>query len=137
MATVRIPSHTIESIIDVAKDVTDEYVIPTIPPELVAAILRTHSGGGGGGGGGEDESPAEEELNERFYVDETNMVERRFLKEATDTFESARDVDPFASSDLFENPLECALAHPDLKPLMTTLATKQFLSGSTGERTVK
>ena len=122
MATVRIPSHTIESIASVAKEVTDEYVIPSIPPELVAAILRTQG----------ELGTEEEELNERFYVDETNMTERRFLKEATEKFESDRDIDPFASSDLFETLLECALAHPALKTIMASLATTQFLSGGSG-----
>lgn len=121
MATVRIPSHTIGSLVTAAKPVTDEYVIPMVPPELVSAILRSH--------GGSDPVAEDEEANERFYVDETNMVERRFLKEATDKFETDRDVDPFASADLFGTLLECALAHPVLKPMMSSLATSQFLSG--------
>jgi len=126
MAIARIPSHTIESIVDVAKEVTDAYVIPTPPLELVTAILRVQERA-------ENIPEEEEERNERFYIDETNMVERRFLKEATDTFESTRDVDAFASSDLFENLLECALAHPTLKTLMSSIATKQFLSGGSGD----
>ena len=123
MATSRIPSHTIQSIVKASNELLDGYVIPTIPPELVMPILRNQTG--------TDEESKDDDTNERFYVDETDMIERRFLKDATEKFESDRDIDPFASSDLFGTLLECALAHPVLKKLMTTLATKQFLTGGT------
>ena len=123
MATSRIPSHTIDSIVTAAKEVPSAYKIPNVPSELISAIFRNYEG---------SDVEEDDDTNERFYVDETNMVERRFLKEATDMFETARDVDPFASSSLFENLLDCALAHPSLKPMVTSLTTKQFLSGGDG-----
>jgi hypothetical protein len=124
MSTARTPSHTIQSIAKEAKEVTPEYVIPIIPYELVAPMIRNQSD--------VDEESKEDETNERFYIDETDMIERRFLKDATEKFESDRDIDLFAGSDLFESLLDCALAHPVLKSTMSSLATTRFLSGGNG-----
>jgi hypothetical protein len=119
MTSLRIPSHTIDSIVTAAKEIPSAYKIPNVPPELLSAIFRNYEGS----------DVEDDDTNERFYVDETNMVERRFLKEATDMFETARDIDPFASSSLFKNLLDCALAHPSLKSMVSSLTTQQFLSG--------
>lgn len=114
----RIPSHTIASISAAAQILSKDYKIPSIPRALVSPILRKT-----------DTDTTPEETNERFYVDETNMVERRFLKDATEEFEPERDVDVFAKSDLHSSMLECALAHPSLKDVVSTIATSQFLTG--------
>jgi hypothetical protein len=122
--TGKIPAHTISNIVKASCVISDKYDIPKVPQELMSAIIRNQS----------EVSSVEEEkddTNERFYVDETNMIERRFLKNATDTFEPERDIDIFAGSDLFESLLECALVHPSLKSIMSEFTTKNFLSSGT------
>lgn len=117
----RIPSHTLASIVAAANEITDEYNLPVVPQELLAAIFRIQRD--------IKESTTDDD---KFYIDETNMVERRFLKDATDTFEQDRDVDPFANAALYPNLLECTLAHPVLQPFIRNIATQSFLNGTSG-----
>lgn len=122
-ATHRIPSHTVANIAAAAKhlDTTGKTYIADVPEALLSpmmVIAKLH-----------EDADEKEPANERFYVDETNMVERRFMKGSTEEFESNRDVDPFAESSLYETTTECVLAHPDITTATSSLATKAFLDG--------
>lgn len=69
------------------------------------------------------------EINQRFYVDETNMIERRFLADDTSKFKDKRDSDPFATSVLHDNILDCVWDCLNIQDNLRSLREKMFLNG--------
>jgi len=126
MATNRIPSHKVADIVAAATrsiGKVSDGILVKIPRHLLSPIMR------------ESERAAEPETNDRFYVDETNMTERRFLQDATTEFETIRDIDPFAGAHLHPLLVDCMLAHPMIQSTMSTIQTSRFLSGNQGSTT--
>jgi hypothetical protein len=69
------------------------------------------------------------ETNQRFYVDETNMIERRFLADDTSKFKEKRDVDPFATSVLHDSILDCVWEYLNIEKDLKVLRQEIFLNG--------
>jgi hypothetical protein len=84
---------------------------------------------------GEEESKYDEteiireKEKEKFYIDETNMIERRFLPQDTRTFESVRTVDLFASSCLCQTALDCLRNVMNVDSLIKDVVRQHFLKG--------
>lgn len=129
----RIPSHSLSDIANEAAKipVTDEVygLLPHIPDALLLPLIRiAHTVPEDTPENDSNEEPSRVP-NERFYVDETNMVEKKFLRDATEIFETARDTDPFADADLRETAWECLLSHPVVEPLLREWTKENVLSG--------
>jgi hypothetical protein len=74
---------------------------------------------------------SEQVENKRYYVSDTELIERRFLKDATETFD--RDTDPFANAILYKSALECVNALLGIDTVYSELSSQKFLDhGSTG-----
>lgn len=63
--------------------------------------------------------------NQRYYVSDTDLIERRFLKDATESFD--RDVDPFAECSLFEDPLQCIYHLLGVEKKIRELSIKSYM----------
>lgn len=70
----------------------------------------------------------EEAENKRYYVSDTELIERRFLKDATESFE--RTVDPFAESKLYTTCMDAVYDIAGLKEIHDKLVQKHFLEGT-------
>lgn len=70
----------------------------------------------------------EEAENKRYYVSDTELIERRFLKDATESFE--RTVDPFAESKLYTTCMDVVYDIAGLKEINDKLVQKHFLEGT-------
>lgn len=75
------------------------------------------------------------EVNQRFYVDETNMTERRFLAQDTSKFKEKRDVDPFATSVLHDTILDCVWEYLNIEDNLKSLRQEIFLNGVKNKET--
>lgn len=80
-------------------------------------------------GGVREADREKEKEKEKFYIDETNMIERRFLPQDTRTFESVRTVDLFASSCLCETAVDCLRNVAGVDALISAPMRQQFLRG--------
>ena len=69
--------------------------------------------------------------NKRYYVSDTDLIERRFLKDATESFD--RDTDPFGESKLFATPLDCVFNIFGIDVLTARLMNESFLTGGSAE----
>ena len=69
--------------------------------------------------------------NKRYYVSDTELIERRFLKDATEEFDKDKDVDPFGESDLHDNVYDCALCSLGIEDKVKKLGQEKFMSGNT------
>jgi hypothetical protein len=74
-------------------------------------------------------SREKEKEKEKFYIDETNMIERRFLPQDTRTFENVRTVDLFASSYLCETAVDCLRNVMNVDSLISDVMRQHFLKG--------
>ena len=81
------------------------------------------------------DEPPETEVNQRFYVDETNMIERRFLADDTSKFKEKRDVDPFATSVLHDTILSCVWEYLNIEDNLKSLRQEIFLNGVKNKET--
>lgn len=68
--------------------------------------------------------------NKRYYVSDTEMIERRFLKEATEEFDKDKDSDPFGESTLYKRLYDCAIRNLGIESKIREMEQKKFLSGS-------
>jgi hypothetical protein len=68
------------------------------------------------------------ESNQRFYVDETNMIERRFLADDTSKFKEKRDIDPFSSAVLHDNILDSLWETLNLEKDIKSVTQEIFLN---------
>jgi hypothetical protein len=73
--------------------------------------------------------------NQRFYVDETNMIERRFLADDTSKFKEKRDSDPFATSVLHDMILDCIWEYLNIEDNLKSLRQEIFLNGIKNKET--
>lgn len=69
--------------------------------------------------------------NKRYYVSDTELIERRFLKDATEEFDKDKDVDPFGESNLHSNIYDCALNALDIEGKVMKLGQDKFMNGDT------
>jgi hypothetical protein len=104
-----IPEHSLEFL--AKRGVWGGKPIPTPPPDATLGLIKT----------------TVTEENVRYYVSDTELIERRFLKGATEEFEEKRDTDPFASSTLFANVLDCLIHLLGLGERVKELQIKNFL----------
>lgn len=85
----------------------------------------------------EQEVEQKTEVNQRFYVDETNMIERRFLADDTSKFKEKRDVDPFAKSVLHDTILSCVWEYLNIEDNLKSLRQEIFLNGVKNKETTE
>ena len=124
MAT-KIPCHKLSDIEKAASvNLVSKSPIKDLPDELVSAFFRIKQEKD------DDDSDKKDETNQRFYVDETNMVERRFMKTATTSFDPERDTDIFAEASLHDDIVQCMLSHPSVSPIIKEIQTSMFLEES-------
>lgn len=71
--------------------------------------------------------------NKRYYVSDTELIERRFLKDATEEFDKDKDVDPFGESDLHDNLYDCGLRSLNIEDKVKKLGQDKFMSGNAYE----
>jgi hypothetical protein len=67
--------------------------------------------------------------NQRFYIDETNMVERRFLPDDTSKFNEKRDIDPFSLAMLYDTILDSLWECLELEKDIKAITQMMFLNG--------
>ena len=65
--------------------------------------------------------------NTKYYVSDTEMIERRFLKNATESFEKERDTDPFAECVLRKSEMEAAYDALGIHKRVKELHTESFM----------
>ena len=66
--------------------------------------------------------------NKRFYVSDTELIERRFLKDATEEFD--KDMDPFSESELHKNLYYCSLSGLGIGDRVKKLTQEKFMNGN-------
>ena len=66
--------------------------------------------------------------NKRFYVSDTELIERRFLKDATEEFD--KDTDPFSESVLHKNVFDCALSALGIEDKIKVMSQENFMNGN-------
>ena len=66
--------------------------------------------------------------NKRFYVSDTELIERRFLKDATEEFD--KDTDPFSESVLHKNLYDCALSALNIEDKLKVMSQENFMNGN-------
>jgi hypothetical protein len=71
--------------------------------------------------------------NKRYYVSDTDMIERRFLKDATTSFDIDRDSDPFGESKLFDSELSCVYDILGINKTKEVLISKRFLENGSSK----
>lgn len=65
--------------------------------------------------------------NKRYYVSDTELIERRFLKDATEEFD--KDKDPFSESELHKNLYDCVIQGFGIGDTIKKLTQEKFMSG--------
>ena len=124
---------TLEDIVSNSKVIPEDYKIPTIPHSLLSAIITVDGGTHKVSAvkvivTDKDDDKTE---NKRFYVDDTDLIERRFLHKDTITFENQRDVDPFASAVLYTTMFDCIYNIPTIKSYIHKRVQQMFLEKGT------
>lgn len=65
--------------------------------------------------------------NKRYYVSDTELIERRFLKDATEGFD--KDADPFSESELHTGMYDCVIQGLGIGDTIKKLTQEKFMSG--------
>jgi len=65
--------------------------------------------------------------NKRYYVSDTELIERRFLKDATEEFD--KDTDPFSESELHKDLYDCVIKELGIGDTIKKLSQEKFMSG--------
>lgn len=74
-------------------------------------------------------SSTEGEVASQYYISDTDMIERRFLKDATETFEEKREVDPFAECKLYDTYLECVYDYFGIQEVVSKVFEERIAKG--------